>query len=462
MVRVRFAPSPTGKLHLGGLRTALYDYAYAKNQGGKFILRIEDTDQNRFVEGAADNLVNSLKMMGLDFDEGPTFQSQRLEIYKEYALQLIDQGDAYYCFCTKQELDLARQRQKELKLPTKYPETCRNLPKEEVTQKLASGMPYVIRLAMPKDHDFIIYDKVRGKVKIDSALLDDQVILKSDGFPTYHLAAVVDDHLMGITHVIRGEEWLYSTPKHIHLYECFGWKPPIWVHLPLILNEDKAKLSKRDGDFSVEAYLGKGYLPEAIINFVALLGWNPKTKKEIFDLQYLCDNFSFKAVNKAGAVFDERKLEWMNGQYIRKMPLADLAELLKKYFVAAQFDISDEQKYLKVVDVAKDYLVRLPQVVQYSKMFYQELEFSDDDWELLHLEDSQTVFKYYLENLQKINDYGQFVKSASEELGIKGKAYFFPLRLALFGNCSGPNIPVLLDILGEEDTKSRLKKVIKK
>ncbi len=460
MVRVRFAPSPTGKLHLGGLRTALYDYAYAKNQGGKFILRIEDTDQSRFVEGATENLVNSLKMMGLDFDEGPTFQSQRLEIYKKYALQLVEQGDAYYCFCSKEDLDLARQRQKELKLPTKYPETCRNLPSEKVAQNLAAGIPFVIRLAMPKDRDFVIFDKVRGKVKIDSSLLDDQVILKSDGFPTYHLAAVVDDHLMEISHVIRGEEWLYSTPKHIHLYDCLGWKPPIWVHLPLILNEHKAKLSKRDGDFSVEAYLEKGYLPQAIINFVALLGWNPKTEKELFDLQYLCDKFSFKAVNKAGAVFDEGKLEWMNGQYIRRMPLEELAEKLKKYFVNAKIDISDEQKYLKVIDVAKDYLVRLPQVVEYSQMFYQDLEFGEEDWKLLHFDQSQTIFKHYLENLQEESNYDQFVKFASAELGIKSKAYFFPLRLALFGNSSGPNIPVLLDVLGVKETKKRLKKVL--
>ncbi len=460
MVRVRFAPSPTGKLHLGGLRTALYDYAYAKNQGGKFILRIEDTDQSRLVQGATENLVNSLRAMGLDFDEGPTFQSQRLEIYKKYALRLIEQGDAYYCFCTQQELDLARQRQKELKLPTKYPETCRNLPKEEVAQKLAKGASYVVRLKMPKDKDFVIFDKVRGKVKIDSSLLDDQVILKSDGFPTYHLAAVVDDHLMEISHVIRGEEWLYSTPKHIHLYDCLGWKPPTWVHLPLILNQNKAKLSKRDGDFSVEAYLEKGYLPEAIINFVALLGWNPKTEKEIFDLQYLCDKFSFKAVNKAGAVFDERKLEWMNGQYIRKMDVKRLAKLLENYFVAAQIDISDQQKYLKVIDVAKDYLVRLPQVVHHAKMFYQELEFEQEDLPILHSPEAQAVFSYYLENLKEGQDYAQFVKEASATLGIKGKAYFFPLRLALFGSSSGPNIPVLLDILGVEGTKQRLSKVL--
>ena len=412
------------------------------------------------MEGATENLINSLKMMGLDFDEGPTFQSQRLDIYKKYALQLIEQGDAYYCFCTQKELDLARQRQKELKLPTKYPETCRNLPQEEVEKNLAQGLPYVIRLAMPKDKDFVIFDKVRGKVKIDSSLLDDQVILKSDGFPTYHLAAVVDDHLMEISHVIRGEEWLYSTPKHIHLYDCLGWKPPIWVHLPLILNENKAKLSKRDGDFSVGAYLEKGYLPQAIINFVALLGWNPKNEQEIFDLQYLCDKFSFKAVNKAGAVFDERKLEWMNGQYIRKMDLQELADLLKKYFIEAEIDISDEQKYLKVIDVAKDYLVLLPQVVPHSKMFYQELEFTDEDLALLHAQESQAVFGYYLENLPNCEDYEQFVKTASAELGIKGKAYFFPLRLALFGNSSGPNIPILLDILGKEESKKRLEKVM--
>ncbi len=460
MIRVRFAPSPTGKLHLGGLRTALYDYAYAKNQVGKFILRIEDTDQTRFVEGATENLINSLKAMGLNFDEGPTFQSQRLEIYKKYALQLIEQGDAYYCFCTKEDLDVARQRQKELKLPTKYPETCRNLPKEEVEKKLQEGIPYVIRLAMPKDRDFVISDKVRGKVKIDSSLLDDQVILKSDGFPTYHLAAVVDDHLMEISHVIRGEEWLYSTPKHIFLYECLGWKPPIWVHLPLILNENKSKLSKRDGDFSVGNYLERGYLPEAIINFVALLGWNPKSEKEIFDLQYLCENFSFKAVNKAGAVFDEKKLEWMNGQYIRKKPLDELAKMLEKYFVDAGIDISDKEKYLKVIDVAKDYLVRLPEVVQYSQMFYKDLEFATEDFELLNAEDSQKIFKYYFDNLEEGADYEQFVKEASAKLEIKGKAYFFPLRLALFGNSSGPNIPILIDVLGIDETKKRLKNVL--
>ena len=251
-------------------------------------MRIEDTDQTRFVEGATENLINSLKMMGLDFDEGPTFQSQRLDIYKKYALQLIEQGDAYYCFCTQKELDLARQRQKELKLPTKYPETCRNLPQEEVEKNLAQGLPYVIRLAMPKDKDFVIFDKVRGKVKIDSSLLDDQVILKSDGFPTYHLAAVVDDHLMEISHVIRGEEWLYSTPKHIHLYDCLGWKPPIWVHLPLILNENKAKLSKRDGDFSVGAYLEKRLSAAGDYQFCGAFGLESKKTSKRFLICNIC------------------------------------------------------------------------------------------------------------------------------------------------------------------------------
>jgi len=385
VIKVRFAPSPTGALHLGGLRTALYCYAYARANNGKFILRIEDTDNSRFVEGSTQDIISILTSFGLDFDEGPFFQSERLSIYKKYIDKLVKQGDAYYCFCSKNDLEKARERQKELKLPTMYDGRCRDLTSQQVQKKIKDGCKFVIRLKMPKDREFIIFDKVHGKVKIASNLIDDQIILKSDGFPTYHLAVVVDDHLMKITHVIRGQEWLYSTPKHIFLYEALGWKAPVWVHLPLILNENRAKLSKREGDFSVRAYLDKGYLPRAILNFVSLLGWHPKNDKELFSLKSLCKNFSLNGIGKAGAIFDEKKLEWMNGQYIRGKPLPEMAQILKEFFLKEKIDISDEKKYLKVIETARDHIVRLPQIVKNSKMFYENLEFDQEDKELLKI-----------------------------------------------------------------------------
>ncbi|MFO7660643.1 MAG: glutamate--tRNA ligase, partial [Candidatus Cloacimonadaceae bacterium] len=368
-VRVRFAPSPTGFLHIGGLRTALYDYLYARNQGGNLILRIEDTDQNRKVEGAVESLIESFHKLGIDFDEGPLIggeygpyvQSQRLEKYHKQAQELIEKGFAYPCFCSSETLDQMRKELQEQKLFPKYDRRCLQLSKDEIQGRIEAREPYVLRLKMPDERTFVIDDEIRGRVEIDTFQLDDQVIIKSDGFPTYHLAAVVDDHLMEISHVIRGEEWLSSTPKHIFLYECFGWSAPKWVHLPLILNPDRSKLSKRMNDVSVESYLERGYLKEALLNFVGLLGWHGADDRELYNLDELCREFSLDRVTKSGAVFDLTKLDWMNGHYIRSIPLDYIADKCEPYFEQAGIDISDHDKYLRVINTARSYINVLPE-----------------------------------------------------------------------------------------------------
>ncbi|MEW6654905.1 MAG: glutamate--tRNA ligase, partial [Bacteroidota bacterium] len=315
-IRVRFAPSPTGYLHVGGLRTALYNFLFARKNNGKFILRIEDTDRNRYVEGAIENLIASLKWCGLEYDEGPDkegrfgpyMQSQRLDLYKKLADELIEKGHAYYCFCTPERLKQLREEQEKQKLPqAKYDKHCLSLSKSDIEEKLASKIPHVVRLNVIPNQKIIFDDVIRKRVEFDSGNVDDQVLIKSDGYPTYHLANVVDDHLMQISHVIRGEEWLSSTPKHVLLYDSFGWERPTFAHLPLLLNPDKSKLSKRQGDVAVEDYRDKGYLQEALVNFVALLGWNAGDDKEFYFIDELIESFSLERVNNSGAVFDLEK-----------------------------------------------------------------------------------------------------------------------------------------------------------
>lgn len=340
MVRTRFAPSPTGYLHVGGLRTALYCYLFARKNNGKFILRIEDTDQKRFVEGAVDNLLKTLEWVGLTYDEGPHkdgkfgpyVQSERTDLYREHAMLLLEKGAAYRCFCTPERLEQMREKQTRLKQAPMYDRACCKLSKEDIESKIKEGIPYVIRQKIPHGQKVMFKDHIRGIVTFDSSTIDDQVLMKSDNFPTYHLANVVDDHHMEITHVIRGEEWLPSTPKHIFLYTAFDWKPPEYAHLPLLLNKDKTKLSKRQGDVSVEDYIQKGYSKEAIINFIALLGWHPGggIEKEIFTLEELVEAFSLEQIHKAGAVFDLEKLDWFNFQWNKKNYLEKLEQLAKE------------------------------------------------------------------------------------------------------------------------------------
>ncbi len=471
-IRVRFAPSPTGFVHVGSLRTALYNYLYAKKVGGKFILRIEDTDQNRFVEGAIENLINTIKMAGFDYDEGPEiggnygpyYQSERTQLYQKYAEELIANDKAYYCFCTQEELSKMKEENKESDFYG-YNGKCRNLTSEEVQKKLDNNVPHVIRLKLPLDGEITFYDVVREKVTFPWNMIDDQVLIKSDGFPTYHLANVVDDHLMEISHVIRGEEWLSSTPKHLFLYEAFGWKPPKMVHLPLLLNPDRTKLSKRQGDVAVEDFIKKGYLPETLVNFVALLGWHAKNDREIYTLKELEKAFSIKRITKAGAVFDITKLDWMNGQYIRSLDLKYIAETSKKYFLEMNINISDEKKYRNVIKFARERVSRLNQIVEESIMFYQELIFPDEDLPIIKSESAKRVFSFWAKELsmqEKWNDkeINNLVNRTQQEIGVKGKDLYLPLRLALYGKSHGPDMPTLIGILGKEESIKRFKKLI--
>jgi nondiscriminating glutamyl-tRNA synthetase len=473
-IRVRFAPSPTGYLHVGGLRTALYDYLYARKVGGKFVLRIEDTDQARYVEGAVENMIKSLKMVGLEYDEGPDvggdfgpyFQSERTDLYKAHARELMDNDAAYHCFCTPEELTKQREEQKANGLDTRYDGRCRKLTKEEIETKIENGKPYTIRLKVPQEGELVFYDIVRDRVAFQWETVDDQVLIKSDGFPTYHLANVVDDHLMGISHVIRGEEWLPSTPKHIFMYQIFGWKTPKWIHLPLILNPDKSKLSKRQGDVATEDFLKKGFLPEALLNFIALLGWHPAGDRELFTLDELVQQFSLKRLTKAGSVFDIEKLKWMNSHYLKTLETGYIAIKAKSYFEEAGFDTTDEAKFEQIVEFAKERAVTLADLPVLAKPFYTKLEFVEEDKELIETEMSQNVYNFWSENLGKISDVNDasinaLLHQTTEATGAKGKNLYFPIRLALFGSIHGPELPMIIDILGVEKCLKRFGKVIK-
>lgn len=470
-IRVRFAPSPTGFLHVGGLRTALFNWLFARKYGGKFILRIEDTDQKRYVPEAVENLINTLKKLGIDYDEGPDIggsyapyiQSQRIDLYNRYAQRLIKDGYAYYCFCSEEELAQERAEQKAQKLPLKYSGKCRYLSQQEVERKLSDNIPHVIRLRFPQEGTTVFHDEIRGRVEVQNSQIDDQVLIKSDGCPTYHLANVVDDHLMHISHVIRGEEWLSSVPKHIYLYKALGWKPPVFVHLPLLLNPDKTKLSKRQGDVAVEIYLEKGYLPEALLNFVALLGWHPSEDREIYSMHELIDAFSLDRVTKSGAVFDIEKLRWMNGYYLRNLPLSTIAERALPFFKKANIDTSDTDKYHKVVELMRQRVETLEELALASRRFYTDVTISEEDKPILLENSAQEVYSFLIQELGKkeqwsISEIKDLLKKTTSEIGIKGKKLYFPLRLALFGSCHGPDIPAIIDALGKEETVRRLKK----
>ncbi|MEJ2103670.1 MAG: glutamate--tRNA ligase [Ignavibacteriaceae bacterium] len=477
--RVRFAPSPTGYLHIGGLRTALYNYLFAKNQNGKIILRIEDTDRKRFVEGAIENLIDTLNWAEISFDEGPNvggdygpyLQSERLEIYKQQVQKLIDEQKAYHCFCTPERLEKLREEQQKQKLPqAKYDKHCLNLSKEEVNEKLFSKIPYVIRLNVKPDEKVIFDDIIRGSVEFETNNIDDQVLIKSDGYPTYHLANVVDDHLMEITYVIRGEEWLSSTPKHIILYDYFEWEKPIFAHLPLLLNPDKSKLSKRQGDVAVEDYRDKGYLKEALINFVALLGWNYGDDKEFYEMDELVEKFSLERVHKAGAVFNLEKLNWLNFEHLRRKPDSEVIKRLRNEIEKSEFkneDYSDE--YLsKVIGAMKERVSFIKEYLTKSFYFFEPpLTYEEQNLKKRWKEDSGNLLKKLsgsfekLQNPSKENFEKALDETATEQNIGKGKL-IHPLRIALSGVGEGPGIFDIITILGKEETISRINTAIKK
>ena len=470
--KVRFAPSPTGNLHVGGLRTALFNYLYAKKVGGKIILRIEDTDQKRKVKKAVENILDAFNQLNIYFDEGPHleskygpyFQSQRLSIYKDHIQILLDSGTAYPCFCMGERLDDLRLKLATNKEHIKYDRHCLNLSQDEIKAKMESE-PYVIRMKVPDGEEVVFYDVVRERVAIQCDEIDDQVLIKSDGFPTYHFANVIDDRLMGITHVMRGEEWLPSTPKHVLLYQFFNWKLPKFIHLPLLLNPDKSKLSKRQGDVSVEDYLNKGYLPETLINFVALLGWHPKDEKELFSLSDLENEFSVKRINKSGAVFDVEKLKWMNGQYLKNLPIETIMKYAEPVFKSKGWDTKNTEKFKAVIENARKRADTIHEMIKPSIPFYAELEYSDEDNNLLQNESSQKVLTYFSEKLTgQINwteaEIKLLVNETGEITGVKGKDLYAPLRISLFGEVHGPDIPLLIGILGINETIIRIQRHI--
>ncbi len=484
-VRVRFAPSPTGTLHIGGLRTGLFNYLFAKKNQGKYILRIEDTDQTRLVSGALENIVQTLHDFNLSADEGmywnngvkergrfgPYEQSKRLDLYQKYAQELVDKNQAYYCFCTPERLDQLRKEQEASKQPPKYDKHCLKLAKDEIGKKIAAGEKHVVRLNVPEGQTIRFTDLVHGEIKISTNDIDDQVLLKSDKFPTYHLANVVDDHLMQITHVIRGDEWIPSTPKHVLLYSAFGWESPQFVHLPLLLSKERKKLSKRDGDVAVKDFLEKGYLPEALINFVAFLGWNPKTEQEIFTLDELIEQFSFDKVNKSGAVFDLEKLDWINGLYVRKLDLDELYEKIKPYL--PRYKDYPKEFILKILKLEQERLKKLSEIGERVRYFFSDPEY---DVELLRWKDmTNDEIKTSLGIAEKIISNFKFPISKEEiekqflnEIGDKKKGpILWPLRVALTGMEASPGPFEIMDTFmvlpnGKEIILDRVKKAISK
>ena len=472
--RVRFAPSPTGYLHVGGLRTALYNYLFARRHGGVFVLRIEDTDRARLVEGAVENLISTIRWAGLDFDEGPGIggpfgpyvQSERLVIYKKYVDELLQKGKAYHAFDTPEELDEMRRQQEKLRIPPKYDRRALKLSPDEVANRLARGDQAVVRMKVPESVTVSFEDKIRGTVEFSSDRLDDQVIMKSDGFPTYHLANVVDDHLMEITHVIRGEEWVSSTPKHVLLYEFFGWKIPEFAHLPLLLNPDKSKLSKRQGDVAVEDYRAKGILNEALVNFVALLGWNPGDERELFSLEELVKEFSLERVGKSGAVFNVDKLAWMNTQHTRRKPDSEIIAMALPSLAAAGFANPDRAYLDRVIGLVKERMSQPTDLAGSFGYFFKDPSvYSDESTRKNWQHETPERLRLVTERLRDLDPFNEgsieeAIRISAEELKVSAGKLIHPLRLCLTGEAVGPGLFELMAVLGKETCLRRIEKGI--
>ena len=477
-VRVRFAPSPTGALHVGGLRTALFNYLYAKKHGGTFVLRIEDTDQERFVEGAEQGIIDTLEWAGVVPDEGPHkggiygpyHQSQRLELYHRAAEKLIEQGHAYKCYCTPEELDEMRSNQQARGLPPKYDGRHRNITPEQIAHFESEGRKPVVRMKIPdRDERLIVKDLVRGNVAFNTGQLDDQVILKSDGFPTYHLAVVVDDNAMKITHILRAEEWLPSTPKHILLYRWLEYPEPKFAHLPLLLNDDRTKMSKRKGDVAAEDYRYKGYLADALVNFLALLGWNPGDDQEFMKRDELIERFSIERVGKAAAVFDREKLNWMNQHYLKALNEEDLYQSLRPFIDQTTHADADEEILRKVCLAVQPALVTLADIGHHLDLFFREGDQEIDEaiMALTSGDEAQTVFQAFIKHATTENHLDQtkfmeIMKLIQKETGIKGKSLWAPMRAAITLEVEGPDLFLVVDIFGKEKTLERIHQAMKK
>lgn len=475
-VRTRFAPSPTGRMHVGNLRTALYAYLVAKHEGGDFILRIEDTDQERYVEGAVDIIYRTLQKTGLIHDEGPDkdggcgpyVQSERQAqgIYLKYAKELIDKGEAYYCFCDKERLEGLKKvvAGKEIHV---YDKHCLHLSKEEVEEKLAAGVPYVIRQNNPTEGTTTFEDEIYGDITVDNAELDDMILIKSDGYPTYNFANVVDDHLMGITHVVRGNEYLSSSPKYNRLYEAFGWEVPVYIHCPLITDENHQKLSKRCGHSSFEDLVEQGFLTEAIVNFVALLGWSPADNQEIMTLEELVEKFDYHHMNKSPAVFDYTKLKWMNGEYIKKMDFDKFYEMALPYIkevITKDYDLKKiahmVQTRIEIFPDIKDHIDFFEELPEYDVAMYTHKKMKTN------AQTSLEVLQEILPVLEAQEDYSndalyQTLLKYVEQKGCKNGYVMWPIRTAVSGKQMTPGgATELMEVLGKEESLARIRKGI--
>lgn len=475
-VRTRFAPSPTGRMHVGNLRTALYAYLVAKHEGGDFILRIEDTDQERYVEGAVDIIYRTLQKTGLIHDEGPDkdggcgpyVQSERQAqgIYLKYAKELIDKGEAYYCFCDKERLEGLKKvvAGKEIHV---YDKHCLHLSKEEVEEKLAAGVPYVIRQNNPTEGTTTFEDEIYGDITVDNAELDDMILIKSDGYPTYNFANVVDDHLMGITHVVRGNEYLSSSPKYNRLYEAFGWEVPVYIHCPLITDENHQKLSKRCGHSSFEDLVEQGFLTEAIVNFVALLGWSPADNQEIMTLEELVEKFDYHHMNKSPAVFDYTKLKWMNGEYIKKMDFDKFYEMALPYIkevITKDYDLKKVahmvQTRIEIFPDIRDHIDFFEELPEYDVAMYTHKKMKTN------AQTSLEVLQEILPVLEAQEDYSndalyQTLLKYVEQKGCKNGYVMWPIRTAVSGKQMTPGgATELMEVLGKEESLARIRKGI--
>ncbi len=472
-VRVRFAPSPTGYLHVGGARTAIFNWLFARHTGGDFLLRIEDTDQSRYDEKALHALIADLKWLGLNWDEGPEiggphapyFQSQRLSHYRQCAQELIEAGHAYPCFCTTERLEALREQQRLNNLPSNYDRLCRNLPVDTARQRMAEEK-FVVRFKSPFHGTTHFIDFIRGPIEYQNRVLDDLVLLKSDGFPTYHLANVVDDHRMEISHVLRGDEWIPSTPRHVLLYQALGWQPPVFCHLPVILAEGGGKLSKRKGAASVGDYRDLGYLPEALVNFLSLLGWSPGEDQEFMEKAELIQRFSLERVHPKSAVFDERKLEWLNGQYFLRRDAAYFPPLLKPLWEKAGIPVETltESAMLKAASLLKDRSKRLPDFVEFGRYFFQDPEAYEEKARRKHfVPGAETLLDELIRALEALDDFSPAAleacyRNVAEGLSRKAADLIHPTRLAISGISFGPGLFELMSALGRETVLRRLSK----
>lgn len=456
-VRTRIAPSPTGEdLHIGNIYTGLINFAYAKKNKGKFIIRIEDTDRARLIEDAESKILTSLKKFGLNYDEGPDIggpfapykQSERKEIYQKYAAELVQKGAAYFCSCSKEKLPASRS-EKGLK---RHASIC----------KAEKSESFVIRLKVPENRDISFEDLIRGKITINTNQIDDQIIIKSDGFPTYHLAVVVDDTLMKISHVIRAEEWISSTPKHVLLYEALGWSLPIFAHVPLLRNTDKSKLSKRGNSVWASWYLEQGFLPEAILNFLALMGWSHPEGKEIFSIEEFIEKFELEDMNVVGPVFDLTKLEWMNGEYIRGMSDEDLTKALQDFLV----DHPAKDKIVSVVPLVKERIKKLSDFIPLTDFLWEKPEYNKEQFQKLNIKNQNAVLTKILETMEKMekpwktDEFEQTFRKLGDNLGLSATQTFQLIRVAVSSQTVTPPLFESIKILGEEETINRVKEVL--